>query len=109
LRGAQRWQDSNLVRVNQTIISIEDAIVLLDMFWEDIHLTRWLIEACLIKETLAKSEITFSDEELQTAIDDFRRSKQLFSPKATEEWMNNHGITPRCPKRQITVWDSGNM
>jgi hypothetical protein len=35
LRGVGRWSDKDLVRVNNTLLRVEDAIAFLDFIWNE--------------------------------------------------------------------------
>jgi hypothetical protein len=44
LRGLQRWRDSELLRVNEVTLSIEQAITELDLLWNNPGLMQRLID-----------------------------------------------------------------
>jgi len=93
LRGVQRWDDKQLVRVNSIVMAVDEAMALLDLFWNEVRLVRRLVDVCLVREALAKSGIELTDDDLQTALDAFRRTVGLCSAKETHVWMTKHGIS----------------
>src|SRR3712207_2194214 len=52
LRGVQRWSDADLVRVDGSILKVDQAIGCLDFLWEDRRLMDRLVNVCLIDEAL---------------------------------------------------------
>jgi len=93
MRGVQRWSDSDLVRVNNTLLRVEQAIGLLDFIWDEARIATRLVDACLIQEELRKNPIELSDRELQRAVDGFRRAKQLYKAEDARRWMERRGMT----------------
>lgn len=92
LRGAQRWSEYELVRVNQTLLRVDEAIELIDFVWNEEPLMRRLIDTCLIWETLAREPVEVSDEELQAEMNAFRQRHGLHTAAATIAWMADHGL-----------------
>lgn len=92
LRGAQRWSEYELVRVNQTLLRVDEAIELIDFVWNEEPLMRRLIDTCLIWETLAREPVEVSDAELQAEMNAFRQAHGLRSAAATVAWMKDHGL-----------------
>ncbi len=93
LRGVHRWSDADLVRVNATILKVDQAIGCLDFLWEDRRLMDRLVNVCLIEEELSRDPIDLSSEELQQAMDGFRRAHRLYTAEATHRWMERRGMT----------------
>lgn len=93
LRGVQRWTDRELVRVNTTAMRVDQAIACLDFIWDDRRIIDRLVNACLIQEALAREPIELSDEELQQAMDGFRRARRLYTAEETRRWMARRGMT----------------
>jgi putative peptide maturation system protein len=93
LRGVGRWSDKDLVRVNETLLRVEDAIAFLDFIWDEKPIVNRLLNACLIREILAKDPIELSDAELQRALDAFRRAHKLYTAGDTHRWMERCGMT----------------
>jgi len=93
VRGVLRWSDSDLVRVNNYKMSVDQAIACLDFIWDEARITDRLLNGCLIEEELAKHSIELSDDELQSAMDAFRRAKKLYKTEDTYRWIERRGIS----------------
>jgi putative peptide maturation system protein len=93
LRGVGRWSDKDLVRVNNTPLSVHDAVAFLDFIWDEKPLVLRLLNLCLIWEALEKDPIALSDAELQRALDAFRRAHKLCTAADTYQWMERRGMT----------------
>jgi putative peptide maturation system protein len=93
LRGVARWSDSDVVRVNDTVLSMDQAVACLDFVWEESRITDRLVNVCLIQQELEKNPIEISNQELQAAMDGFRRARKLFTADDTHRWMERRGIT----------------
>jgi putative peptide maturation system protein len=102
LRGVQRWKDQDLVRVNSNVLTVDHAIACLDFIWGEVAITRRLIDVCLIKEALEREPIVLSDDELQRAMDAFRRARRLYTADATRAWMDERGISYEKLERLVT-------
>jgi putative peptide maturation system protein len=93
LRGVQRWTDRELLRVNTTAMRVDQAIACLDFIWDDRRIIDRLVNACLIQDALAREPIELSDEELQQAMDGFRRARRLYTAEETRRWLARRGMT----------------
>jgi putative peptide maturation system protein len=93
LRGLQRWSEADLVRVNEKVLSMDQAVACIDFIWDEGNISDRLVNVCLIQEELDRNPIEISDQELQTAMDGFRRSRQLYKAADTLRWMERRGIT----------------
>ena len=93
MRGVHRWSETDLVRVNNTTLKVEQAIACLDFIWDEARIINRLLNVCLIQEVLDKDPIDLSDAELQLAMDGFRRVHKLYKPEDTYLWMEQHGMT----------------
>ncbi|HYR42858.1 MAG TPA: TIGR04500 family putative peptide maturation system protein [Terriglobia bacterium] len=93
LRGVHRWSDADLVRVNNKVLTVDQAIACLDFIWEESRITDRLVNACLIEEELEKNPVDLSDHELQLAMDSFRRTRKLYKAEDTYRWMERRGVT----------------
>jgi putative peptide maturation system protein len=101
LRGVQRWSDRNLLRVNDTVMEIDQAIACMDFIWEEARVTDRLVNACLIQEEIKRNPITISDQELQVAMDTFRKQRNLYRAEDTYRWMERRGISHRALERLV--------
>ena len=93
LRGAHRWTDAELLRVNSHVLNVQQAIACLDFIWDEAPVVTRLIDACLIDAELAANPVPITDEELQAGVDAFRRAKGLCSGEATQRWMEARSMT----------------
>ena len=62
-----------------------------------------LIEQVVIEEYAAEKNITASDEELQQAFDNFRKSRGLYAAKDTELWMAERGISLDEMEKELEI------
>ncbi|MET0985941.1 MAG: hypothetical protein ABW034_11090, partial [Steroidobacteraceae bacterium] len=60
LRGLQRWRDSELLRVNEVTMAVEQAITHLDVLWEQRGLMQRLIDSCIVTGELQRRDIQVS-------------------------------------------------
>jgi putative peptide maturation system protein len=93
LRGVQRWNEMNLVRVNATVLKVDQAVALLDFVWDDAPMLKRLVHAALIREALEQNPVTPSDDELQRALDAFRRAHRLYKAADMRRWMEQRSLT----------------
>jgi putative peptide maturation system protein len=103
LRGASRWRDLDVLMVNEERLSISSAVEQLDFLWEQPGFAAWLVDYCLIRQALREDEQAFepSDEELQAAMDNFRRRRGLSKAEQTTRWMELHGMTQRSLEKLV--------
>jgi putative peptide maturation system protein len=102
LRGAHRWSESELARVNNTILRVDQAIACLDFIWHEAPIINRLINVCLIQEEFDRNPVELSDEELQLGMDDFRRAHKLYTAEDTYLWMQQRGLTQEQFERLVT-------
>jgi len=93
MRGVHRWSDKYLVRVNKTVLTVDQAIACLDFIWDEVPIVNRLVDMCLIREALEKDPIDLSDAELQLAMDTFRKARKLYKAEDTYRWLQQHGMT----------------
>jgi putative peptide maturation system protein len=93
LRGVHRWSDADLVRVNDNVLSVDQAIACLDFMWDEARIAERLVNICLVQNELSINPIDLSDEEFQSAMDGFRRARGLFKAEDTRRWMERRGLT----------------
>jgi putative peptide maturation system protein len=93
LRGLHRWNDQDLVRVNDTTLKVQQAIACLDFIWSEAPIAQRLINACLVQEELQKNPVNLTDAELQEAMDGFRKAHRLYTAETTHQWMARRGLT----------------
>lgn len=93
LRGVHRWSDKHLVRVNNNVLTVGEAIVHLDFIWHESSLMNRLIDICIIRQELEEEPVNISDDDVQLAMDTFRQSNKLYKAEDTYQWMKQHGMT----------------
>src|SRR5712692_910098 len=86
MRGVHRWSDKELLRINNTVMKVDQAISCLDFIWDEARTINRLVNVCLIQEALNKDPVQLSDAELQLAMDGFRRAKKLYMDEDTYRW-----------------------
>lgn len=102
LRGVHRWNEGDLLRVNGTILRIQQAIASLDFVWERDDLLDHLVNVCLIDEELdSRVPSAVSDADLQVRLDEFRRARGLLSVADTHEWLAQQGVSHRQLERRL--------
>ena len=92
-RGGHRASERLLLRVNGIPMEIDQAIACLDFLWDEAPLADRLVTACLLRQELEEMPVTLGAEELQEAMDAFRRARGLLTAAATGEWMARRGLS----------------
>lgn len=92
-RSDHRWWEVDLVRVNNTVLTVEQAFACLDTIRNEAHLINRLINSCLIRQKLDKDPIDLSDAELQIAMNEFRRARGPHEVEDTCHWLGQQGLT----------------
>lgn len=93
LRGLQRWRDSELLRVNNVTLSVEQAITQLDVLWNSPGLMQRLIDHCIVEGELQRRDLQVSTAEIQQALNGLRRQRGLLTAAALQAWMESAGVT----------------
>ncbi|HLL21046.1 MAG TPA: TIGR04500 family putative peptide maturation system protein [Kofleriaceae bacterium] len=93
LRGVRRWSDAELAQVNGQLLTMQHAVDLLDVVWNEAPIRDRLINACLVKEELERYPIEIEHDELQRAVDGLRRAHKLYSVEETLRWMQQRGLS----------------
>lgn len=93
LRGLQRWRDSELLRVNNVTLSVEQAITQLDVLWNSSGLMQRLIDSCIVEGELQRRDIHVSTADIQSALNSLRRQRGLQTAAALQAWMERSGVT----------------
>jgi len=86
MRGVNRWSDKELVRVNDIVLQMDQAIACIDFIWDEKRIIDRLIKTCLIQEELERKPVELTDDELQFFMNGFRRTHRLYTPEATYEY-----------------------
>ncbi len=93
LRGVQRWRDSHLVRVNDTVLEVVGAIAQLEIYLEDALLMQKLVDGCLVTEALKKYPVEVNQLDIQDALNAIRRQRGLLTSADTHAWMEDTGMS----------------
>jgi putative peptide maturation system protein len=93
LRGLQPWRDSELLRVNGTVMPVENAIRHLDLLWQRKPLMQRLIDSCLIEAELERRQIEVNQAEVQASVNDIRRRRGLLTAADTHAWLVESGMS----------------
>ena len=93
MRGARRFGEADLLRVNDTMLTVGEAIGQIDALLEDQAISTRLIDACLVIEELVRNPVEVSNADLQRAMDAFRRTHRLYSVDSCQHWMARRGLS----------------
>jgi putative peptide maturation system protein len=93
LRGVHSSREQDLVRINDVLLTVGDAIAQMDFIWNEHAIATQLIDKGLIFQELQENPVDLTEVELQAAMNDFRIMHQLFTAAATQQWMKNRGLT----------------
>lgn len=102
LRGAHRWSEGELLRVNQTTLRVAQAVACLDFIWDEAPLATRLITVCLIQEELERAPVEITEAELQAGMDALRRTHRLYTAEETRSWMERRGLTQELLERLVS-------
>jgi putative peptide maturation system protein len=102
LRGAHRWSDADLVKVNRQLLKVAQAIACLDFLWNEVRLVERLIDVCLIQEALEAEPVELSDADLQQAMNAFRQARGLQRAADTRRWLERNGLSHERLERLVT-------
>ncbi len=94
LRGVARATEFDLLRVNTVTMPIQEAFSSIDAMFDDRHILRSLIDACLLGEAIDAEGIEIHPGELQSAADSFRAARGLFSAESTNHWLRERSLSP---------------
>jgi putative peptide maturation system protein len=100
LRGVRRCMDNHLLCVNDVVLDVEQAVACLDFIWEERPIIDRLVNVCLIQEELRRNPVVLSDEELQRAMDAFRRRHGLLTAEQTRHWLERKGMSQEALERR---------
>jgi putative peptide maturation system protein len=101
MRGVHRWREGDLVRVNETFLTVDRAVATIDFIWDQAPIVERLINACLIDQELARRPIELTDEEHQRAMDAFRRAHRLYQADETHRWMERRGLSMEALEKLV--------
>jgi putative peptide maturation system protein len=93
LRAAQRWSEKDLLRVDGTVLGLEQALACIDFIWGEAPVLQRLVNACIVQDLQEQNQVTISEVELQVAMDAFRRAQRLYTVDETQRWLRERGLT----------------
>ena len=93
MRGMQRMQEGQLVKVDGRSLWMHEAVVLLDPFWGEAPIRRRIIDFCILRRELEATPRRAGDDALQRAVDEFRRARGLDSAEKTTAWLDDQGLS----------------
>jgi putative peptide maturation system protein len=93
LRGAHSSREQDLVRINDVLLTVGDAIAHMDFILNEQDFATQIIDKGLISQELQENPIDLTDAEMQAAMNDFRILHKLFTANATQQWMKDRGLT----------------
>jgi putative peptide maturation system protein len=94
LRGARRFSDADLLRVNDMVLTVGEAVGQIDAMLDDRTISMRLIDTCLVREELTRHPVELSIDDLQRASDAFRRTHRLYTTADYDRWMARRGLSP---------------
>jgi putative peptide maturation system protein len=95
-RGAFRWNETILLRVNNQQILMQDAVARCDALWAQSSIADRLVNGALVADYLESQGVDageVDETELQSTLDAVRCKHGLFTEQATRAWMEARGIT----------------
>jgi len=93
LRGVTRAREHDLLAVDGIRLSVLEALACIDALFDDRHLLRALVDACLIGQALEQQPVEVSRRDLQETADALRRAKKLHSAEATRAWLSERSLS----------------
>ncbi|MCC6558395.1 MAG: TIGR04500 family putative peptide maturation system protein [Polyangiaceae bacterium] len=93
LRAAQRVSDRVLLRVNGRDLHVDVAMTCLDFIWERQAVMDELISRMIVQEWIDRLDIKVEGDELQEAMDAWRRRRGLFRAADTRAHLDRVGMT----------------
>jgi putative peptide maturation system protein len=92
LRGAHRWSDRDLLRVDGVPFTVPEAMIALELLWREARLIDRVIDSAIVKRTLLREPIDLDEEAQQAAVDAFRAARGLTTASATSAWLRDRGF-----------------
>jgi putative peptide maturation system protein len=93
MRGARRWTERDLLRVNDVVLRIDEALGCMEFDSNDSSKMQALVNMAILREALELESIPVSPDELQVAMDAFRSQRGLFRAADTHTWLRERGIS----------------
>lgn len=93
LRGVARAGEFDLLRVNEVTMPVQEAFSSIDAMFDDRHILRSLVDACLLGAAIEAANIEIGPGELQAAADSFRAARGLFTAESTNRWLQERSLS----------------
>jgi hypothetical protein len=77
----------------ELVIAMQDVVDYSRLMGSFVPTLRGVVERKVTADAARQCGMKVTDEELQRGADTFRHANGLSSAKATEEWMNRHGVS----------------
>jgi putative peptide maturation system protein len=94
LRGVMRASEQRVLRVNGQKLDVGGVVACLDFLFDDRQTLQTLVHSCLVAEALEEEPVALSREEVQQAVDAFRRAKGLLTAEQTARWLAERALSP---------------
>jgi putative peptide maturation system protein len=92
LRGVQRHRERDLVRVNRETVDVMSALAVIDTMRDKAQVMAHLVTQCLTQAAVRDRALEVSDEEVEAAVERFRRRRGLYGIEQTHEWLAQRGM-----------------
>ena len=93
VRGAQRNESSQLLTVGDEQVDIEEAVIALEMLWDDPVISQRVIWNALIKRELRRSPPPIGPHDIEEYVRRFRRAKRLYKASDFKDWLKARALT----------------
>ena len=91
LRGVRRWREEDVVRVNNRVVKMEDAVAFLEIESPRTQVARRLVDSSLMQEALGSSLPTATRAEMRAEEALFRQRQGLVAPPDLAAWLRLRG------------------
>lgn len=92
LRGTQRWNLNDVVRVNGLTLTVEDALSALDLAWNG-FVSQRLVDIALIRGEMQRRNVSVSAGESQDAVRIFTAAIDARSSDEVTSWLEDRGLS----------------
>jgi putative peptide maturation system protein len=101
LRSAHHAPDGHIVHVNGRAIDVAKAMTTLDFLWGERGLVRSLVDLGIVEDVIVRRGLEVTAEELQQAMNRFRRRNGLLTKQATLDFLSTHGLTQEVLEHRV--------
>lgn len=93
MRGARRWTERDVLRVNDVVLRVDEVLGCIEFDSNDTSAMQNLVNIAILREALQRETAPVSQDDLQQAMDTFRRQRGLHSAVETHTWLAERGIS----------------